>query len=237
MARISGSRSYHSHVKWELEWAKREPPIKKQSDKNFKQIAANLESEFGPIGFRLFNNGGLPLLERHRNHIREEVLLLPAPRMLHRPDLPFAVRVHVSSAKVAKVRSRFWRPACRAPQIVAVGDIGELGLPPRHLIFSAADPTACTNHLIEIFDQDVLAWFRAFHYPLELRERLHVGMPLVNSSTAMELLLSEFSADEARLFMNMKDLTAAHVPGPIREIEGYDLGGDRVAPIKAYYGL
>ncbi|RYG34405.1 hypothetical protein EON81_15585, partial [bacterium] len=95
-------------------------------------LAATLRSE----GFRLFENGGIPLLERRRGPYHEEIVLRAAP---FRPDeavLPIKVDIHLSHEGMPEVRWPYWRLGSRIPVSVVAADLGALGDPAGKLVWT-----------------------------------------------------------------------------------------------------
>lgn len=158
-------------------------------------------------GFHLFQNGGLPLLERRSGDLVEEIVIRPAPAAARRglPYLPVSVQLHLSHVRLGAVRRRYWRPGSRAPQIVASGDIGELELPPCWVLWNLGmDPRSLAS-LVEWTERLALPWFDGFHRPIELHGRLQDGcIPLVRTDTALELMLAHYGHVEASLFLERK---------------------------------
>ena len=195
------------------------------------EIALRVAKGLAPERFRLFHNGGLPRLDRRRDALREEIVFAP------RPGGGFAVRLHLNHDGVGEVREKFWRPATRAPQTVASGDIGLLEHPPVRSIWDARTPALASEALLERIREDVLPWLAVFEDPETLQETLLANtLPLVDVSTALELILAEFGVREARRFLRARiDLP---IPlGSAIQNRGFDLDTDRVPAIAAYYGL
>ena len=194
-------------------------------------LAARIGRGLEAIGFRLFHNGGLPRLDRRRRVLREEIVFAPGP-----DDASFAVRFHLSHDGLGEVRRKYWRPATRAPFAVASGDIGLLEIPPVRSIWDTSDPEAAEAILRRV-TADLLPWFDAFEDPDTLHETLFAGtLPLVDVSTALELMVAEFGVRDARRFLRTRlDLPEARPPAVYRE--GFDLSEDRVSSVVAYYRL
>jgi hypothetical protein len=229
---------YPSLMEWDFAWNASPRRGNRRKLAGLAKIASVVELSLIRHGFRLFQNGGCPLLERHNGDLREEILFVPSPKMESRSDLPFSVQIHLSSKSIATVRSRFWRPAIRAPESIASANVGQFGKLPSFCMFSARAPSDCAVTLSKLLLEDVLPWFEVFHETRRLRTRLYEGsVPLVDDSTAIELLLAEFGSPEARKFLRSRSLGQRQAGEPISEIEGYDLMSDRVAPIMAYYRL
>ena len=194
-------------------------------------LAARVGRGLEAIGFRLFHNGGLPRLDRRRRVLREELVFAPGP-----DDLSFAVRFHLSHDGLGEVRRKYWRPATRAPFAVASGDIGLLESPPVRSIWDASDPETAEAILSRV-NEDLLPWFDAFEDPDTLHETLFAGtLPLVDVSTALELMVAEFGVRDARRFLRTRiDLPESPPPATYRE--GFDLSEDRVSSVVSYFRL
>ena len=222
---------------WEASWNRVPLMSRSASPTAFRDIAHYVGGALFKRGFQLFDNGGMPLLERHSGPYREEILFVPAPKMHRRSDLPFAVRVHLSSTDVARIRSRYWRPPTRAPHVVASGDIGQLLSSNRRVIWNGSAELDTAQVLIEDILRTVLPWFRCFSEPQKLKDRLYAGtLPWIDDCTALELLLAEFDPYEARRYLHRM---ARKFRGAISYAEpvGFELTEDRIGPITAYYRL
>ncbi len=180
-------------------------------------------------GFHPFQNGGLPLLLRLRGEMRQEIVFPAGPG-----EGEFAVRVHLSHHGVGRVRGHYWRPAIRAPLAVASGDIGLLQSTPVRSIWSGDAVEEIQTRLKD----DVLPWFEVFDDPESLRETLLADtLPLVDASTALELILAEFGAREARRFLRARLDLPRTSPSLASERSGFGLDTDRVPTIVTYYRL
>lgn len=153
-------------------------------------------------GFRLFQNGGLPLLERRRGPLVEELLLRGGVYDGHDGTLRVRVRVHLSHQGVRPVRERYWRPASRPPLVVAAGDLGELDLPPGWAIWNVGGGMDALEDLAEWVQRLAAPWYAAFEDPREMRDRLYgPGIALIDHQAAIELLLAEFGPAEASRYL------------------------------------
>lgn len=190
---------------------------------------AKIAEALRPAGFRPFQNGGLPLLLRLRGEMRQEVVLPAGPR-----EGEFAVRIHLSHEGVGRIRGHYWRPAIRAPMAVAAGDAGLLESPPVRSIWKGEVAEAVATRLRE----DALPWFEVFDDPDALRETLLADtLPLVDASTALELMLAEFGPRDARRLLRARLDTRGLPSDPAPERTGFGLDTDRVATIATYYRL
>ena len=238
MANLPTSRTFENYREWESAWGRLSMPRLRQSSTAFAELSGYIGGALSLAGFRLFRNGGTPLLERRRGTFREEIVIVPAPGMYFREGLPFGVRVHLSSTEVARIRSRYWRPSTRAPQVVATGDIGQLRSWPRWTIWYASIGLETAESLVRELTEHAVPWFETFESPTQLRDKLYAReLPLVDSSTALELLLAEFDPFEARRYLATCPPSAWFKSGPVAEPEGYRLGAARLGPISAYYRL
>ena len=208
---------------WRPEGPRSAPPL---------DVASRVQSGLGPTGFRLFHNGGLPRLDRRRGALQEEIVFAPGPGAGQ-----FAVRFHLNHEGLGEVRSRFWRPATRAPRTIASGDIGLLEDVPCRSIWNDARPAEVAGAIWERIVADLLPWLDVFDDPATLQETLLANsLPLVDLSTALELMLAEFGVREARRFLRTRfDPPASH--GPPVQNRGFDLTTERVPAIASYYRL
>lgn len=183
-------------------------------------------------GFRAFHNGGLPLLTRRRGHLWDEIVFTAHPSLRE-----FAVRFHMNHLGVGEVRARFWRPAIRAPKAVASGDIAILEQPPVWALWSADHPARTAEAIVSALTDHVLPWMDLFDDPPRLKEALlESRVPLVDLCTAVELVIAEFDAREARRFLRTVSEPTwppIRVPKPA----GFELHENRLATITEYYRL
>lgn len=169
------------------------------------EVARTVQREFKSTGFRLFRNGGVPLLERRRGTWIEEIVFRMPPSVDKGEWMPFAIDIHVSCQEIADVRSRYWRVASRPDVAVAGGNIGLLGESGAWLMWNlAADGpgSPLSEPIMEKLREDVLPWLRLFQSPRMLRQRLFdVGIPRVDSLVAMEWCLLEYGPEEAGRYL------------------------------------
>jgi hypothetical protein len=205
----SPRRVYFGHDEFLREWAGRPSPRSwfrraRPRPELLAEAAHFLAGALLREGFHLFQNGGVPLLERRNGDLVEEIVLRPAPFASRRglTYVPTAVQLHLSHTRIASVRRRYWRPGSRAPQVVASGNIGELELPPCWVIWNLGSDRKCLSSLVEWTERLALPWFDGFHRPIELHGRLQDGcVPLVQTDTALELMLAHYGPVEASMFL------------------------------------
>lgn len=153
-------------------------------------------------GFRLFRNGGLPLLERRVGPLVQEIILDPGPGAIQGRYIPMSVRVHISHEGMREVRQRYWTPASRAPVVIASGQLGLLDLPPGFVIWNVASSEDTLEPLARWIDGLALPWFELFEDPMELARRVcEQRVPLLKNVDALELVLAEFGPYQARRFL------------------------------------
>lgn len=141
--------------------------------------------ELEPQGFRLFRNGGLPLLERRTGDFVEEILLVPGPEV--EGGRSVNARVHVSSQRLREFRERYWQPASLAPAVLAGGDVGWFDLPPAHVEWRV-ETERDVAELLSVLTESVLPWLEVFWDLPRLWDALeHGGYPLLRPAVAVEL--------------------------------------------------
>lgn len=195
-------------------------------------IAELVASGLAREGFRLFHNGGLPLLDRRHGELRAEILFPTRP---HSDE--FAVRFHLTHEGVGVVRARFWQPSIRAPKTVAAGDVGLLEPDPVYALWSTSDPERTAETILGVIVERVLPWFDLVDDPARLRSALIEGaVPMIDLTTSVELMLAEFGVREARRYLrSVAEL--AWPPLVVPKPEGFVLDETRMASVVAYYQL
>jgi len=154
-------------------------------------------------GFRIFKNGGLPLLERRSGALIEEIVLRSSPFVCDEPFLPIRVYLHLSNSKLQDVRLRYWRPASRAPSCLSCLDLGELELPPCWVIWNVGTDYQVLVELLDWVKRLALPWFDLFEDPHELRTQIYRGMVAgLDPDRSLEILLAEFGPVEALRYLH-----------------------------------
>jgi len=153
-------------------------------------------------GFRIFKNGGLPLLERRTGALIEEIVLRSSPLVCDEPFLPIRVYLHLSHVGLHDVRLRYWRPASRAPSCVACLDLGQLELPPCWVIWNVGLDYQVLVELVDWVRRLALPWFDLFENAEELRRMIYQRMVSgLDLDRSLEMLLTEFGPAEALKFL------------------------------------
>lgn len=199
--------------------------------------------------FRIFKNGGVPLLERRSGPIIEEIVLRASPYVCTESFLPIRVYLHLSHARLKDVRVRYWRPASRAPGLVASLDLGQLELPPCYVIWNVGQDYEVLVELLDWIRRLALPWFDLFEDSGRLRRELFNGLvSCLDIDRQLEMVLAEFGPAEGARYLDDCVLTNPRV-GPkvidamkkIRTATAYgEMGNDpvwNVATIAAAYSL
>lgn len=104
----------------------------------FQNASHFLAGSLSRDGYRLFRNGGLPLLERQWNDWTAEILMRMGPNPVKGKWVPVTVDLHVSNFRLAGVRERYWRPGQVGLIAVARCNLGECSMPHGKIIVNLA---------------------------------------------------------------------------------------------------
>ncbi len=153
-------------------------------------------------GFRLFRNGGLPLLERRVDSLIEEIVIQPGPKSIRGVYVPLTVKVHISHEGLRAIRERYWLVGSRAPVVIASGQLGLVEDPPGWVIWDVAGGGRALEELAHWVSSLASTWYDHFESLDALRDEvLQTQVPLLNSADALELVLAERGRDQARRFL------------------------------------
>lgn len=153
--------------------------------------------------FRIFKNGGIPLLERRSGPVIEEIVLRASPYVCGEAFLPIRVYLHLSHARLKDVRIRYWHPASRAPGLVASLDLGQLELPPCYVIWNVGLDYQVLIELLDWIRRLALPWFDLFEDSGELRRQIFNGMvACLEIDRQLEMVLAEFGPAEGARFLD-----------------------------------
>jgi hypothetical protein len=151
--------------------------------------------------FRLFRNGGLPLLERRNGAWTEEILFQSPPTGRVGIWTPLTIQLHLSCDSFYEVRHRYWGVLTKPPKVVAGGNVGQIESPDRRILWnlSAGSPTEPVIETIaDHLAVQAIPWFDTFGNPSRMKRQLfEQGIPLLDSITALEWCLHEFGVDVA----------------------------------------
>ena len=157
-------------------------------------IGGSLESS----EFKLFRNGGLPLLERRTPPLREEILLKLGPNAVRGAYLPISLELRVSHEGLREVRERYWLGAGRPSVVLVQGNIGLVQQVPTLDIWNVATEDALPE-LVYNIRQEVLPFLEMLYSPNMLRRAIFdFEAPLFDHATSIEWFLIEFGKKEAR---------------------------------------
>lgn len=153
-------------------------------------------------GFRIFKNGGLPLLERRPGPLIEEIVLRSSPFLSGEPFLPVRVFLHLSHVGLQDVRIRYWKPASRAPSGLVGIDLGQLEIPPCWVIWNVGLDYDVLVELVDWVRRLALPWFNLFEDSEQLRARLfQQTVSGLNLDRCLELVLAQYGPKEAIRFL------------------------------------
>ncbi|MBS1703545.1 MAG: hypothetical protein JST12_17910 [Armatimonadetes bacterium] len=151
--------------------------------------------------FRLFRNGGLPLIERRTGAVIEEVLVRLGPNSVRGAYLPISMNIHVCHEGLRPIRERYWPTAGRPPVSLVSGNIGLVQNPPTHDIWNVATEDALAE-ITTSFRNDLLPYLELLASPNQLRRAVFDGeAPMFDHATAVEWLLMEFGRSDAREYI------------------------------------
>jgi hypothetical protein len=154
-------------------------------------------------GFKIFKNGGLPLIERRTGPLIEEIVLRSSPYVCDEPFLPIRVYLHLSHTRLQDVRLRYWRPPSRAPSGLACLDLGQLELPPCWVVWNVGLDYEVLVELVDWVRRLALPWFDLFENPEMLKQALYQRMVTgLDLDRSLELILAEFGPIEGIRFIN-----------------------------------
>jgi len=196
--------AFATEVEAERHWSEGRPRRwrgRRAADEIINEVAHFAAGALVDAKFRLFKNGGLPLLERRRNAWIQELLIRPSEM-----DVDGEVRIRVdfclSHPEVQHIRSRYWRPASRAPIGVAHGNIGELDLPPGYLFWTTSGDIDDYEDIAAWIRELALPWFLAFDNADDLEETLlGRGLPKIGHADALEILVAFGKMRSARRYL------------------------------------
>jgi hypothetical protein len=151
--------------------------------------------------FRLFRNGGLPLIERRSGPLIEEVLVRPGPNAVRGAYMPISLQLHVCHDGLREIRERYWPTAGHPPVSLVSGNIGLIQTVPTFDVWNVATEDALVE-ITESFRQDLLPYLEMLSSPNQLRRAIFDGeAPMFDPATSVEWLLMEFGRSDARQFM------------------------------------
>lgn len=151
--------------------------------------------------FRLFRNGGLPLIERRSGPVIEEILVRLGPSPVRGAYLPVSLHLHVCNENLREVRERYWPSAGRPPVSLVSGNIGLVQTRPTYDVWNLATEDSLTQLTLS-FREDLLPYLELLASPNQLRRAIfdHEA-PMFDHVTAVEWLLMEFGRSDAREYI------------------------------------
>jgi len=151
--------------------------------------------------FRLFRNGGLPLIERRTGPIIEEVLVRMGPNPVRGAYLPISLKLHVSHEGLRPIRERYWPTAGRPPVLIVSGNVGLTQESPTFDIWNVATEDSL-REITTSFRSDLLPYLELLQSPNQLRRAIFDGKaPMFDPATSVEWLLMEYGRTDAREYI------------------------------------
>lgn len=151
--------------------------------------------------FRLFRNGGTPLLERREGALTEEIVVLAPPLRREFDVAQITLGVHVSHQGLRDVRARYWTTPARAPIDLASGNAGQLEIPPGWALWDVTYGGSVLERLAEWVSAVIIPWLDLFEDPTEMLRILYLrDVPLLSTMNSIEWMVAEFGRREARAY-------------------------------------
>jgi hypothetical protein len=151
--------------------------------------------------FKLFRNGGLPLIERHTGKMREELLIKVGSNGIRGAYVPITIDLHISHSGLREVRERYWAGSGRAPVAMYSANIGLIQSPPTFDIWNVATEDAL-QQITHYHRHDVLPFLELLASPNQMRRAIFDReLHQFNIATSLEWLLMEFGHADARQFI------------------------------------
>ena len=200
---------FDSHAAFDAAWSRSIPgksvPGDLRSDSpeaKVERIANFVAGTALADGFRLFKNGGTPLIEKRRGTRVYEIVFRASPRSIHREYAPFQIQIMVSDRRLKYQREIYWPSPSTAPSLIAGCQLEELQIPPRFAIYNAYCAMERIEAIAESIQQLAQPWFTQFLRPTLNPDRLRFGsVSFVRRDTALELMLLERGEEAAADFL------------------------------------
>lgn len=212
---ILGEHRAWGEQEWQALWSRRAPDIRiakelLSGDHDVDSLVRDACNFLGGMAygskFRLFHNGGVPLLERRRGPWTEEIIFRSPTSGRAGVWAPLTMHIHLSCDDFFEVRQRYWSVLTKPPRVVATGNVGQTESPPCWILWNLAagspvEPVSETmaDHLM----RHAIPWFEGFANPARMRRKLFdEGIPLLDPITALEWCLYEFGTGEANAYLH-----------------------------------
>ena len=204
-------RRFKTQVEWETVWntpldvpalvRDLGEPGSLEVDSSFHGAVHFLAGYLQRFDFRLFRNGGLPLIERRTGNLIEEILVRKGPHTARGVYLPISLQLHVCHDGLREIRERYWPTAGRPPVSLVSGNVGLVQTVPTFDIWNVATE----DSLIEItnsFREDLLPYLEMLASPNQLRRAIFEReAAMFDPATSVEWLLMEFGRSDAREYI------------------------------------
>ena len=172
-----------------------------ETEESFHGAVHYLAGYLQRFEFRLFRNGGLPLIERRTGPMIEEILIRMGPNPIRGAYLPISIDIHVCHEGLREIRERYWPTAGRPPISLISGNIGLLQTVPTFDVWNVATENALVE-IADSFRQELLPFLEMLSSPNQLRRAIFDGeAPMFDPASSVEWLLLEFGRSDAREFI------------------------------------
>jgi hypothetical protein len=153
------------------------------------------------LDFKLFRNGGLPLIERITGPSREEILVRLAPNAVRGTYIPIQIQIHMTHSDLRTIRERYWPGAGRPPVSLFSGNLGLLQEIPTYDIWNVATEDAfseVTEHLREY----LIPFLEVLENPRHLKNLIfNQEFRVFDPVTSLEWILLHYGSFEARAYL------------------------------------
>lgn len=205
----------HSSEEWQRLWSDRPSPhqslARPQRDaptafESLSSVCRSLARAMRGRGFRMYRNGGMPLLERWSGPWRQEILFRPGPAVVRGKYVPVEIQVHLTNDAVGDLRRRYLIADPIPSNALASGNIGELDSPPGWVLWNVAEPLAM-DLVQDSLTRLALPWLSLLSDSEALDALLNGDVRLMDKVAAFEWVAVMYGRDEASHFLDYNLLT------------------------------
>jgi hypothetical protein len=153
------------------------------------------------VEFKLFRNGGLPLIERRTGDLREELLVRLAPNGVRGAYIPVKIDLCVSNSGLREIRERYWHGSGRPPISFFSGNIGLLQEVRTFDLWNVATEDALSQLVRNIRDY-TLPFLELLASPAQMRRAIFDSeIAVLDHASCLEYLIMEFGTADARQYI------------------------------------
>jgi hypothetical protein len=162
-----------------------------------EEVAKNIGALLRSTKFRLFHNGGNPMLERRYQTRRYELLIKPQPLCLRSASPCFTVHAIVTDSRLLEHRQLFGNTASGQLAVVAQANAGQLAIPPGFWLWTTDPLTNPAPEIADWIDDHLIPWFQGIEDGMEAPIEFVQGkVPFVSIDTALELMLIVYGKED-----------------------------------------